>query len=136
MPSFLFRLPAARWATWLASIFLLFGSTGCVALLVGGAAGAGAVAYQRGALVSTETANMDTTWNACRAAVKRLQFDELQAKKDALEGTLEAKTSTGKTITFNLHRLTEGTTELRIRVGTFGDEALTRQIHDTVRKAL
>jgi hypothetical protein len=120
----------------IASAILLVSTTGCVALLVGGAAGAGAVAYQRGALVSTEAASLETTWNACRAAVKKLEFVETLNKKDALEGTLEAKTAQDKTVTFSLHRLTDTTTELRIRVGTFGDEALTRQIHDAVRKAL
>lgn len=120
----------------IASVLLLGSTTGCVALLVGGAAGAGAVAYQRGALISKEAASLDATWNACRAAVKKLEFVETLNRKDALEGTLEAKTANNKTVTFSLHRLTDTTTELRIRVGTFGDEALTRQIHDAVRKAL
>ena len=120
----------------IASAILLVSTTGCVALLVGGAAGAGAVAYQRGALVSTEAASLDATWTACRAAVKKLEFVETLNRKDALEGTLEAKTARDKTVTFSLHRLTDTSTELRIRVGTFGDEALTRQIHDAVRKAL
>ncbi len=125
-----------RLIPFIASAILLSSTTGCVALLVGGAAGAGAVAYQRGALVSTEAASLDTTWNACRAAVKKLEFVETLSKKDALEGTLAAKTAKDRTVTFSLHRVTDTTTELRIRVGTFGDETLTRQIHDAVRKAL
>ena len=68
--------------------------------------------------------------------MKKLEFVETLNRKDALEGTLEAKTARVKTVTFSLHRLTDTSTELRIRVGTFGDEALTRQIHDAVRKAL
>ena len=118
------------------SLVLLASTTGCVALVVGGAAGAGAIAYQRGALVSNESAGMESTWRACYSAIKDLQFNEVRNKKDALEGMIEARTGAGKTVTFNLHRLTDTTTELRIRVGTFGDEALTRQIHDAVRKAL
>lgn len=72
----------------------------------------------------------------CRAAVKKLEFVETLHQKDALEAKLEARTASTKTVAFSLRRLTDTTTELRIRVGTFGDEALTHPIQDAVRKAL
>lgn len=121
---------------WFGGFLLLATTTGCVAVAVGAAAGAGAVAYQRGSLISNESAGMDATWSACQGAVKRLEFEEESASKDALEGTLEARSATGRTITFKLRRITEKSTELRIRVGMFGDEHLAREVHEAVRKSL
>jgi hypothetical protein len=120
----------------LAGGWLIATTSGCVAVAVGAAAGAGTVAYQRGSLVSHESAGMDATWSACQGAIKRLEFEEEGATKDALEGTLEARSGNGRTITFKLRRISENSTELRIRVGMFGDEAMTRQIHEAVRKSL
>lgn len=113
---------------------LLTAPTGCASS--GVTPGVGTVAYQHGSLVSQVAADMDTTWDACLGAVKRLEFEEETSAKDALEATLVARSATDRRITFNLRRVSEKVTEVRIRVGLFGDEHFAREVHESVRKAL
>jgi predicted naringenin-chalcone synthase len=68
-------------------------SSGCAALLIGGAAAGGAVAYSRGELNSVESASLERTYAATRAAVKELQFVETEAKSDSVEAVVEARTA-------------------------------------------
>jgi hypothetical protein len=95
----------------------------------------GAVVYSHGSLVANESINMDDAWDACHGALKRLEFEEESGAKDALEATLVAKSATDRRITFNLRRITDKTTEVRIRVGMFGDERMAREIHEAFRKS-
>lgn len=113
---------------------------GLLLLMTGGCAtpvkGTGSIAYTRGSLVSNEAVGMDDAWDACHGAIKRLEFEEESAAKDALEATLVAKSATDRRITFYLRRITDKSTEVRIRVGMFGDERMAREIHDAFRKSL
>lgn len=113
---------------------LLTAPTGCASS--GAKPGVGTVTYHGGSLVSQESADMDTTWDACLGAVKRLEFEEETSAKDALEATLVARSATDRRITFKLRRVSEKVTEVRIRVGLFGDEHFAREVHESVHKAL
>lgn len=111
---------------------------GCTLLLVGGAAaaGAGGYAYVNGEAKSTESASLDKTWRAAQAAMKDLQFSVVGQSKDALEGRLTARNATDKKITIRVKKVSDSLTEVRIRVGVFGDESLSRIIHEAVKKGL
>lgn len=112
--------------------------TGCAgALLVGGAAvGAGTVAYVTGELKAVEEAPLDQVWNATRKAVDDLEFVTTRANKDALTGKLTALGADKKKIHINLKKKTRNLTEIRIRVGTFGDEMVSRTILDKIKARL
>jgi Protein of unknown function (DUF3568) len=114
--------------------FLIF-TSGCAAVLVGGAAGAG-VAYSMGQLKSVESAPLEKVYGAVQVAERKLQFDEVDSHKDALEGLVEMKMASDRTVTVKLKRLAESSTEIRIRVGTFGDEAVSRQVLEAIHAAL
>lgn len=109
-------------------------------LLTGGCASTppsnGGTAYQHGTLVSQESADMDTAWDACHGALKRLEFEEESSAKDALEATLVARSATDRRISFKLRRIDDKVTELKIRVGMFGDERFAREVHEAFRKSL
>jgi hypothetical protein len=109
-------------------------SCGCAALVVGGAAGAGAVAYVRGELKSMEDASLNRVWVAARQAMTNLEFSLTSEEKDAFNGILIAQGAGDKKITVTLARKSDLVTEVRIRVGTFGDEAMSRKILETIRK--
>ncbi|MBW2312292.1 MAG: DUF3568 family protein [Deltaproteobacteria bacterium] len=49
-------------------------SIGCPAVLVGGAAGGGAVAYIRGELKTTEEVSLNRSWRAAQTAMSDLEF--------------------------------------------------------------
>ena len=48
--------------------------------------------------------------------------------KDALEANLTARNASNTEISIKLKNLSNTSTEIRIRVGTFGDEAMSRTI--------
>ncbi len=110
---------------------LLALANGCALFVVGaaaGVAGAGGYAYYKGEVKATEPTSLDRVWNATRAAMKDLEFPVTSQGKDALEGDLTARNASGKKIEIEMTKISDSATELRIRVGTFGDEALSRTI--------
>ena len=109
---------------------------GCPAslFLFGGAAGAGTVGYVGGELKSTEKVSLNRAWNATQKAMNNLEFTTTSKEKDAFNGKLIAKGATNKTIKIKLNRQSDTLTEIRIRVGTFGDESLSLQILESIKK--
>ena len=121
---------------WLMTIILSAGilmNSGC-ALLVGGAAGAGTVAYLKGELKTNEDVPIDKLWNATQAAIKEMGFAVKTEEKDALSAKLVALTADDKTININLKKRNDYLTEISIRVGTFGDESLSKKILEEIKK--
>jgi hypothetical protein len=104
--------------------------SGCALFLVGAgaAAGAGGYAWYNGELSSVESGSIEKAWAASQAAMKDLEFTITEQGKDSLTAHLTARTARDKKVTVNLKKQTEKLTEIKIRVGTFGDEALSSQI--------
>ena len=65
-------------------------NSGCPALLLGGAAGAGSVAYITGELKSTEEVPMSRAWRATQKAMNDLGFAITSMDKDAFYGQFSA----------------------------------------------
>ena len=105
-------------------------TNGCFLFVVGAAAGAGAAGYAwvDGEVKTTEAASLNQTWAASLAAMKDLEFSVTDKSKDALSGSVTAQTADNKTIKINLKYISNTSTDIRIRVGTFGDETLSRTI--------
>jgi len=112
----------------LAAILALGG--GCALLVVGAAAGAGAgtYAYVDGELKSTETVTYDTACTASLAAMKDLGFAVVEDKKDALTDKITARSTADKKVYVTLTKQSATSTEIKIRVGTFGDQNQSQQI--------
>jgi hypothetical protein len=109
-------------------------SIGCPAVLVGGAAGGGAVAYIKGELKTTEEVSLNRAWNAAQMAMSDLEFTITDKEKDAFDGRIHASGARGKKIDVALKKISPSRTEIGIRVGLFGDESLSRQILDGIKK--
>jgi hypothetical protein len=112
------------------ALALLAAGNGCALFVVGAVAagGAGTWAYVKGEIKATEQAPLDKAWTATLDAMKDLEFPVTYKAKDALAGELKAVNSSGTTINIYVKKLSESATEIRIRVGTFGDEPLSRTI--------
>ena len=117
---------------------LLSATSGCILFVAGAAAGAGAAgyAYVNGVLKATEPASLDRVWSASIDAMKDLQYSVTKQAKDALTGNLTARTASDKKIEIELKKVSDNSTEISIRVGTFGDENLSRVILDKIKKRL
>ena len=102
--------------------------------LMGGAAGAGTVAYVGGEMKTVEEISLNKAWNATQKAMKDLEFTITSKEKDAFNSQLIAKGAANKIIKIKLNRQSNMLTEIRIRVGTFGDESLSLQILEIIKK--
>ncbi|HUT37487.1 MAG TPA: DUF3568 family protein [Planctomycetota bacterium] len=113
-------------------------SAGCTLMLfgAGAAAGAGAVAYLQGELKANQDAPLAKALKAAEAAVKEMQYSVTERTEGVDRCRILAKGAGDKRIEVNLRKLTPKATEIGIRVGVFGDEALSRQILQAIQKRL
>ena len=113
-------------------------NNGCPAIFVGaaagGAAGAGTVAYIGGELKSIEEVSLSRAWNATQQAMDDMKFHIADKGKDAFDAELSATGANGKQIKVALKKISNTRTEIRIRIGTFGDKSLSQQILETIKK--
>lgn len=119
----------------MAAAFLL---SGCAALLVGAAAGgatAGALYYQ-GEL----QADVDATPQQVIAATERAFRDLIWAKESAIasetDGLATARTATGRAVKVTVETKTPQVSSIGIRIGTFGDENLSRLLYERIQAFL
>ncbi|MGD8492900.1 MAG: DUF3568 family protein [Desulfobacterales bacterium] len=115
----------------------LIGLSGCSRkwALIGATAaavGGGTYAYVKGNLSRTYNAAMDKTWQAAVQSVEALKLTTESKEHDAFSGVIKGKMADGKSFTINLKRLGENSTEVGIRIGTFGDRARSEAIHDKI----
>jgi hypothetical protein len=112
---------------------------GCPAVvLVGGgaAAGGGAVAYIKGELKSTAQVSLDRAWKATQMAMDDLEFTVTGKEKDVFDAELTASGAGDKKIKVALKKISDTRTEIKIRVGAFGDKSLSQRILETIKKRL
>jgi hypothetical protein len=109
-------------------------SIGCPAVIVGGDAGCVTIAYIKGELKSTEGVSLNRAWKATRIAMRDLEFLTEEMEKDAFDARLSARGAGGKNIKIALKKLSPTLTEIGIRVGLFGNESLSRQILEKIKR--
>ena len=114
---------------------VLLVSTGCVAVVAAGAAG-GTVAWVRGALEVTVDKPIDKVGSASTDAVRGMKFALVSSNVDAVTGEIIARTSQDTKVEIKLKKVTDGSTEISIRVGIFGDQAVSQQIYEEIKKRL
>ena len=99
-------------------------------------AGQSAVSYIRGDLRAPVGAPVTEVYQAARQAVASLQFIEARATADALTGEIHAYTAQDQKITIWVNEVTRQTSDITIRIGAIGDEALSRRIYAEILEAL
>ena len=100
------------------------------------AVGTGAYFYVKGDLKRNYEASMDKTWQAAVSAVEELKLTPESKKNDAFGGVIEGKMADGKSFSINVKRLGENSTEVGVRIGTFGDRVKSEAIHDKIHSKL
>jgi hypothetical protein len=115
--------------------WMLVGSSGCALLVVAAAAAAG-VAYVKGELQVHIDADPRTLATASQAAFEALEVSKISSAASALDLKIVGRTAGDKKIELIGTRSDAGGTDLSIRVGTFGDESISRQIHEQIKKHL
>jgi hypothetical protein len=121
--------------TFSAGVATLVGTSGCVAVAAGAGAGA-AVAYVRGELDTTLSADFEQTARAADRAITELQFAKVAERKDALLDIITARTAADKKVEVRIENVARNLTRVKIRIGLFGDEALSLSILDHIKSNL
>lgn len=110
---------------------------GCILVAAGAAAGAaGGVAYYMGELKATERATPPEIVAAARTALENMYVAVVSSNADELTGEVIGRTSTDERIRISVEYKSDGLSEVGIRVGTFGDEEISRRILNDIEKAL
>ena len=110
--------------------------TGCIALLAGGAAGAGSAVYIKGQLKEDLNVSVTTVHNASIAALKDLNLPIVEDNFDKLSAKMKSRFADGQDVWINIEYAQLDTAKLTIRVGVLGDEPKARQILDAIHKHL
>jgi hypothetical protein len=119
---------------------LALAQTGCLVVAAGVAGGAAATGYvyYKGRLCRDYLADLNQTLNAVRATLLEMQFPIIAEESKNGTSYLASRTSDGSTMRIYVEPVpsripAEGTlTRVSIRVGAFGDEALSTRFLDQV----
>jgi len=114
---------------------LMVSVSGCVLAAVGAGA-AGTVAYMRGDLEAIRVERVNEVYEATKKAVTDLGYAVTKDQKDATSAEINLRDAQDKKIIIKLNATPEGPTDISIRVGTFGDESLSRLIYDKIKENL
>lgn len=113
------------------AILLVLLSTGCAALVVGGAAAVGTYTYVAGQLKKTYNANLDTSYRATLAGCEALGLPVIEREKQLSKASVKAQDG-DRDVWITLKSQSSTTTEISIRVGYLGDELASRRIHEAI----
>ncbi len=111
-------------------------SSGCFALLLGAAAGAGGVAYVKGSAEKNLDKPVDQVYRASLAALKKLKMAVHDDDLSQHVAHISAVDNDGKKIQVDIEALTEKTAKLKVRVGVFGDQERSSIILNMIQKRL
>lgn len=118
------------------AIILLATSGGCGALLLVGGAGSSAIAFATGELRTTEDASLTQVEAACNEAIERLGYEDVEAERAADQIRYRARTVGGEPVDIRVLARGPGRTDLRIRIGVFGDETTSRLVLEEIHQSL
>ena len=110
------------------SILFVVNMSGCVALLAGAAGAGGTTAWLSGKLVHDVNTPFDETVNAARLALKALGLRTTKQIKKDIVAQLISEYTDGKTIWIDIHKTTQFTSRIEVRVGVIGDKEAARKI--------
>lgn len=127
-----------RTAFAMAGAAVLVATSGCVVLAVGaaGAAGAGTVAYLRGELDTTLAGDVAALSGATTRALDELRIAKINEDRTAVDAAIRGRTGQDRKVDIRLNRATDNLTRVRIRVGVFGDEELSRLLLEKIKAKL
>jgi len=109
--------------------------TGCIVAAVGAGA-AGTVAYVKGDLETIESKKLEVVHEATVKALKDLELSISQDTKDKMAATVIARDSQDKKVTVKLTAVTDESTNISIRFGTFGNEAKSTMVYNKIKENL
>ncbi len=120
----------------LVSVICLAQLVGCVALLAGAAGAGGTAAWLSGKLSQEVNVPLDRAVEATRSGLEslKLRVTKETVKKDIAQ--VMSNYSDGRTIWVDVHRLTDSTSRIEVRVGAAGDKQAAQRVLNQIRRYL
>lgn len=117
-------------------VILLITITGCVPLLIGAAAGAGSMTYVKGALIKNVDKPVAKVHKASLSAIEGLDLFITSDELNKHSAIIKAEYEDGKKVKVFIDALTERSSKITIRIGTFGDDDRSQVILTAIQKKL
>ena len=111
---------------------LAMGLSGCVALLAGTAGGVGTATWLSGKLSQEVKASFDRSIEGTKSALKSLRLEVTKQVKEDAVAQIKSKYSDGREIWIDVHKLTDSSCRIEVRVGIAGDKEAARKILDRI----
>jgi len=118
------------------SVTGLLAVSGCAALVVGAAAGAGGYAWVSGSLTKEFMVPAQDLQQATERALRDLMVSVKEERKDRLSALYKAEFAEGQDMSVVIQALTERTAKVKIRVGIFGNKARSEMVLSAIEKRL
>ena len=121
------------------SLLLCFSLVGCAPLIffsAGTAAGIGGYKYYYGDLIVLYQAQYIETWDAALKVLEDMNLQIKSQKHDLTAGRVKAKRTDGKDVSIKVKYKSSKETEVKIRVGLFGDQDASMAIKEKIRREL
>ena len=125
-----------RISAFIVIILLLVNAYGCL-LLAGAAGGAGTAVWLSGKLSRDVNAPFDRTISASESALKSLGLEVTKKTVEQDVAQIMSKYTNGKTIWIDIHRTTEASSKIEVRVGGIeGDKQAADKILKRIERYL
>jgi hypothetical protein len=128
-----------RWNQAVLLLALAVQISGCaeaVLVGVGAAGGAGAVLWAKGRMAEKFDMPLSKVHTATLAALKDLELPVKKDKKAGLKAKIESQFPDGKNVWIGIRAVTESSSKITVRVGTFGDKSRSQKILETIHRRL
>jgi hypothetical protein len=116
----------------LLSVAALSALPGCI-LVAAAALGAAGAAYVNGELEGRLDGSPQQVVRASERALKDMDIQIISADATGIDGKVVGRTALDKKIEISVKRDGDESSKIAIRVDTFGDESLSRQIYDKIK---
>jgi hypothetical protein len=98
--------------------------------------GVDGTAYSLGHLDAMVSASPQRVVEAATRVLEEMEIQLVTSAASGVDGKVSGRTALDKRIDITVHRQDTETTKLSIQVGTFGEEALSREIYDRIKAKL
>lgn len=109
--------------------------SGCLVAAAAGVAG-GTVAYVKGEEEAIVSAGPEQATAAAKAAIEDLKLLLVSHNANAVEGLVKARTLSDKEVTITIKAESSELSRVTVRIGYFGDEAMSLQILEKLKAKL
>ena len=99
---------------------------------VGAGVGIGAYKYIEGRVERDYPLSYSRSWDAVNTALANMQISTSNSMDKGTKGSIDAVRKDGKQVKVAVRDKGQGVTNISVRVGIMGDNALSEQIHDEI----